>query len=78
MRNYEIRSFEIYRVVVSPVVTYGAESCSLTVANDNALRYSETRILRKIFDLYGIEVNGEYAIMRNYMNRLEDLTLQGL
>jgi hypothetical protein len=77
MKNYEIRSFKIYRVVVSPVVTYGAESCSLTAADENALRYSETRILRKIFDLYVMEVNGEYVIMRNYMNRLEDLTLQG-
>jgi hypothetical protein len=51
--------------VVNPVVKYGAESCSLTVVEENALRSSERRILRKICDLYGIEVNGEYAIMRN-------------
>ena len=32
---------------------------SLTVADKNALRSSERRILRKIFDLNGTEVNGE-------------------
>jgi len=38
---------------------------ALTVADKNALRSPERRILRNIFDLYGIEVNGDYGITWN-------------
>jgi hypothetical protein len=48
-----------------PVVTYGAETWSLTVADENALRSFERRIIRKTLGLYGIEVKGEYATTQN-------------
>jgi hypothetical protein len=42
--------FKIYTAIVCPVViTYGTETWSLTVADENALRSFERRILRKIF-----------------------------
>ena len=40
---------KICRTLVRPVVTYGAETWSLTVADENALWSFERRTLRKIF-----------------------------
>jgi hypothetical protein len=37
----------------------------MTLEDENALTFFERRILGKIFGPYGIEVNGETAIMWN-------------
>jgi hypothetical protein len=54
---------KIYRTLVCPVVTYGAETWSLTMADKNALRSFERRILRKIFR--PVWERGEWRICYN-------------
>jgi hypothetical protein len=46
-----------------PSQTSEAETWSLTVADENALRSFERRTLRKSLGLYGIDMNGKYAII---------------
>jgi len=41
--------FKIYRTLVCPVITCGTETWSLTVEDENALRFFERRLLGKIF-----------------------------
>jgi hypothetical protein len=40
---------QIYKTLTRPVVTYGAEIWTLTAAGENALRWFERKILRKIY-----------------------------
>jgi hypothetical protein len=40
---------QIYKTLIRPVVTYGAETWTLTTAEENALRSFERRVLRKIY-----------------------------
>ena len=40
---------QIYRTLVSPVVTYGSESWTLTMEEERALAVFERKILRKIY-----------------------------
>jgi hypothetical protein len=54
---------KIYRTLVCPVVTYRAETWSLTLADENALRSFERRILRKIFG--PMQDGGEWRICYN-------------
>jgi len=40
---------QIYKTLIRPVVTYGAETRTLTAAEENALRRFERKVLRKIY-----------------------------
>ena len=42
---------QIYRTLVRPVVTYGAESWPLTMEEERALAVFEKKILQKIYGL---------------------------
>jgi hypothetical protein len=52
--------FKIYRTLVRPVITYGTETWSLTLADENALRSFERRILRIFFG--PVRERGEWRI----------------
>jgi hypothetical protein len=57
------KKLKIYRTLVCPLKIFEAETWSLTVADENALRSFERRILRKFLGLHGTEMNGKYAII---------------
>ena len=40
---------QIYKTLIRPVVTYGAETWTLTAAEENALRRFERNVLTKIY-----------------------------
>ena len=40
---------QIYETLIRPVVTYGAETWTLTAVEENALRRFERKLLRKIY-----------------------------
>jgi len=40
---------KIYKTLIRPAVTYGCEAWTLTSRNEQQLRISERKILRKIF-----------------------------
>jgi len=40
---------QIYKTLIRPVVTYGAETWTLTATEENALRRFEREVLRKIY-----------------------------
>ena len=46
---YRRSKLPIYKTLIRPVVTYGAETWTLTAAEENALRRFEREILRKIY-----------------------------
>jgi hypothetical protein len=48
---------KVYRSVVKPVVTYGSETWTLAVADEELLRRLERKILRKIYG--AVNDNGE-------------------
>lgn len=61
----------IYKTIIRPVVMYGCETWTLTVANEERLRVFERRVLRKI---YGPTVDATTGRYRTRTNReLEDL-----
>jgi hypothetical protein len=39
---------QIYKTLIRPIVTYGAETWTLTLTEENALKRFETKVLRKI------------------------------
>ena len=45
-RRYKL---QIYKTLIRPVMTYGAETGTLTAAEENALRRFERKVLRKIY-----------------------------
>jgi hypothetical protein len=40
---------QIYKTLIRPTVTYGAETWTLTLTEENVLRRFETKVLRKIW-----------------------------
>jgi alpha-galactosidase/6-phospho-beta-glucosidase family protein len=59
---------QIYRTIVRPVVTYGSETWTLPTTEENALRISERKIMRKIYG--SVTENG---IWRNQYNELNEI-----
>jgi hypothetical protein len=53
----------VYRSVVKPVVTYGSETWTLAVADEELLRRWERKILRKIYG--AVNDNGQWRIRKN-------------
>jgi len=56
---------KIYKTLIRPVVTYGCEAWILTSRNEQQLRISEWKILRKIFVPVKDE-NGTWRIRKNH------------
>jgi hypothetical protein len=57
--------FKIYKSLIRPVVTYGCEAWTLTSRDEQHLRISERRILRKIF-VPVQNKDGSWRIRMNY------------
>jgi hypothetical protein len=47
--------FEIYKIIILPVVLYGCETWSLTLREEHKLRVFEDRVLGRYFDPRGLE-----------------------
>lgn len=54
----------IYKTIIRPVVTYGCEAWTMTIADEAALRIFERKILRRILGAKRLE-NGEYMRRNN-------------
>ena len=48
----------IYKTIISPVVSYGCETWSLTLREEHRLRVFENNVLRKIFGAKRNEITG--------------------
>ena len=46
---YRRSQLQIYKTLIRPAMTYGAEKWTLTAAEENALRRFERKVLRKIY-----------------------------
>jgi len=55
---------KIYRIIILPAL-YGCETWSLTLREERGLKVFETRVLRRIFELKGDEVTGEWRKLHN-------------
>ena len=40
---------QIYKSIIRPIVTYGCETCAMTVTDQNRLLVFERRVLRKFY-----------------------------
>jgi hypothetical protein len=67
-KNTKIR---LYRTAVLPVLLYGCETWSLTLREEQRLRVSENRVLRRIFAPKRDEATGEWR--RLHKEELNDL-----
>ena len=70
MLYYYCPKLKIYKSLIRPTVTFGCEDWTLTNGDEQYLRTSERRILRKIFGL-GRNEDGFWRIRMNY--KLNDL-----
>jgi len=50
---------QIYKTLIRPVVTYGAETWTLAAAEENVLRRFERKVLRRYMDQWWIRGYGE-------------------
>ncbi|KAJ4441191.1 hypothetical protein ANN_11042 [Periplaneta americana] len=57
VKNLKLR---IYKTVISPVVLYGCETWTLILRDEQRLRVSENKVLKKIFGAKRDEVTGEW------------------
>ena len=66
-----------YKTIILPVVLYGCETLSLTLKEEHRLRVFENKVLRKIFGLREMKLqgNGESCIMLSYTHCIFRLTL---
>jgi hypothetical protein len=58
-------NIKIYRTIILPVVSYGCETCSITLREECRLRFFESRVLRRIFGPKRDEVTGEWRRLRD-------------
>ena len=56
---------KIYRTVILPVILYGCESWSTTLADEHKLRVFENKVLRKIYGPKRDEMTGEWRRLHN-------------
>jgi hypothetical protein len=56
-KNLKIK---IYRIIILPVVSYGCETWSLTLKEEQRLRVFKNRVLRRVFGPKRDEVTGEW------------------
>jgi hypothetical protein len=75
---------QIYKTLIRPVVTYGAEKWTLTTAEENALRRFERRVLRKIYGpvvdkgVWRIRYNEELCKLIGGEDRVRFIKAQGI
>jgi hypothetical protein len=62
---------KICGTIILPVVLYGCETWSLTMIEEDKLKVSESRVLRRIFGPRRDEVTGEWLRLHN--EELNDL-----
>jgi hypothetical protein len=55
---------KIYKTIILPVVSYGSETWSLTLREENILRVFENRVLRRLFGPKN-ELTGEWRKLHN-------------
>jgi len=58
--NIKEIELKIYITVILPVILYGCESWSTTLADEHKLRVFENKILRKLYGLKRGEMTGEW------------------
>jgi hypothetical protein len=56
-----------------PIFMYGCERWTMSENMEEALRVWERRILRKVYDLKGTEIDGVFVQTRNYKINIEVL-----
>jgi hypothetical protein len=61
----------VYRTIILPLVSYGCETWSLILREEQRLRVFENRVLRRIFGPKRDKVTGEWRRLRN--KELNDL-----
>jgi hypothetical protein len=61
---YKKLKIKIYKTVILPVMLYGCETWSLTLREEHRLKFSENRVLRKIFGPKR-EENGSWRKLHN-------------
>jgi hypothetical protein len=61
-RNVKVN---IYKTIILPVVSYGCETWSLTLREEQRLRVFENRVLRRIFRPKSDEVTGKWRKLHN-------------
>jgi hypothetical protein len=61
----------MYKTIILPVVSYGCETWSLTLREEQRLRVFENRVLRRIFGAKGEEVEGGWR--RLHIEELRNL-----
>jgi hypothetical protein len=61
-RNLKVK---IYKTIILPVISYGCETWSLTLKEENKLMVLDNRVLRRIFGPTGDEVMGEWIKLHN-------------